>query len=282
MILVTGATGTVGRVVVDRLLSAGRPVRALTRDPARAGLPAGAETVRGDLTRPEELADVLAGVDRMYYLPALDEEDAAAHAKSFLALAIRAGVRRIVMLSGLAVAVGRPGSFELLYEIEQLVEASGAEWTHLRPGEFAVNKLDVWAESVRTEGVIRNAFPDGLGAPVHEADIAEVAVAALLEDGHAGRAYALSGPVALSHRDQAAAVAEGLGRPIRFEALTYGQARASYINAGFPPEIAEYVLGYQAEYAEEPPVPSDDVRRVLGRPARSLAEWAADHADDFS
>ncbi|PZG45244.1 NmrA family protein [Spongiactinospora gelatinilytica] len=279
-ILVTGATGTVGRIVVDRLLRAGQRVRALTRNPATAALPGGVELVAGDLGG---AAGALDGVDRVHYLAGmLDPAFAAEQARAFAERAVKAGVGRVVTLTGVAVTVRRPGSYEMLLEVEQAIEGSGLEWTHVRPGEFAVNKLDLWAHTVRTEGVVRSAYPDALGVPVHEADIAEVAVAALLEDGHAGRAYSLSGPQALTHREQAAAIGEGLGRTLRFEPLTYGQARAAYITAGVPADIAEYVLGYQAEYAEEPPTVLPDVERVLGRPGRTLAQWAADHRADFS
>jgi len=275
-ILVTGATGTVGRVVVNQLVAAGQQVHALTRNPVSANLPDGVEVVTGDLAKPHQLADVLKGVDRAFYLPEVAE---LADARVFLELA---ELRRIVHLSGSAVTVRRPGSHEKLLEFEQAIEASGAEWTHVRPHEFAVNKIDVWAHSVRAENVIRNAYPDGIGVPVHEADIAEIATIALLEDGHAGRAYTVTGPQALTHREQAAAVAEGLGRQIRFEAQTFGQARRAYVEAGMPVEIADYILGYQAEFAEEPPQVSPDFEQVTGRPGRTLAQWANDHRADFS
>ncbi|MEU4328125.1 NAD(P)H-binding protein [Nonomuraea dietziae] len=282
-ILVTGATGVVGRIVVDRLLEAGQQVRALTRNPAAAGLPDAAEVVAGDLTVPSTLAGLLDGVERAYLLPGvLDPDRAAEQAQSFVKPAAEAGVDRVVDMSTSAVTERRPGSYEMFLEVEQVIEASGLGWTHVRPGEFAVNKLDMWGESIRAEGVVRSAFPDALGVPIHEADIAEVIVAALLEDGHQGRAYSLTGPQALSHRRQAEAIGEGLGRRLRFEALTYGQARAAYIRAGFPGGIAEYILGYQAEYAEEPPQVSPDVEKVLGRPGRTLSRWAADHAADLT
>nr|WP_042179315.1 NAD(P)H-binding protein [Kibdelosporangium sp. MJ126-NF4]CEL13755.1 Oxidoreductase [Kibdelosporangium sp. MJ126-NF4]CTQ99441.1 Oxidoreductase [Kibdelosporangium sp. MJ126-NF4] len=282
-ILVTGATGTVGRVVVDQLLAAGQRVRALTRNPATAALPEGVQVVGADLAQPDTLRGVFDGVDRMFYLGGvLDPARAADITGQAVELAARAGVRGIVHLSGIAVTVRRPGSYEMLLDIEQVIEASGLEWTHVRPGEFAVNKLDTWGQSIRAEDVVRNAFPDALGVPIHEADIAEVATVALTRDGHAGRAYSLSGPQALSHREQAAAIGDGLGREIRFEAVTYGQARSAYIQAGIPMDIAEYILGYQAEYAEEPPAVSPDFERVTGRAGRTLAVWAADHAAELT
>ncbi|CCH34932.1 NAD(P)H-binding protein [Actinosynnema sp. NPDC047251] len=277
-ILVTGATGNVGRRVVDRLVTEGAAFRALTRNPDKAGLPAGVETVKGDLTRPAELP--LAGVTAVFLLAVLESDDAAGLAREFLASA--PDLRRVVFLSSDAVTARRPGSYELHLSVEQVIEAAGVEWTHLRPGEFMANKL-MWAGSIREQDVVRWAYPDAPGAPVHEADIAEVAVRALLDDGHAGRAYSLTGPDLLTHRQQAAAIGEGLGRPIAFEPLTYGQARASLIrDVGLPWDVAEYVLGYAAQHNEEPPPVSPDFERVVGRRGRTLAEWARDHAAELS
>ncbi|MCA6091918.1 NAD(P)H-binding protein [Streptomyces sp. SCA3-4] len=282
-ILVTGATGKVGRVLVDRLLRTGQRVRALTRNPEGAHLPDAVEVVAGDLTELTGVATALDGVNGVYFLSgALDPERAIQQARAFVKLAADAAARRIVDLSGLAVTVRRPGSYEMLRDVEEVIEASGLEWTHIRPGEFASNKLDMWGASIRAESTVRSAFPNALGVPLHEADIAEVAAAALLSEGHAGQAYSLSGPQQLTQREQASAIAEGLGRPLTFEPLTYGQARAAYITAGMPWDVAEYLLGYQAEYAEEPPEVLPDVERVLGRPGRTLAQWAADHASDLS
>ncbi|KNB50913.1 SDR family oxidoreductase [Streptomyces caatingaensis] len=282
-ILVTGATGTVGRVLVDRLLAAGQRVRALTRNPQAARLPGAVEVMTGSLTRLTGVTAALEGAHAVYYMSGiLDPDDAVRQARTFMELAADAGVGRVVDLSGLAVTVRRPGSHEMLRDVEEVIEASGLAWTHIRPGEFAGNKLDMWGPSIRAENTVRSAFPDALGVPVHEADIAEVAAAALLSDGHAGHAYSLSGPERLTQREQAAAIARGLGRPLRFEKVTYGRARAAYIAAGMSWDIAEYLLGYQAEYAEEPPEVRPDVQRVLGRPGRTLARWAADHASDLA
>ncbi|SEL71454.1 SDR family oxidoreductase [Nonomuraea pusilla] len=280
-ILVTGATGAVGRHVVDRLVAAGRPVRALTRNPEAAGLHGGVDIVQGDLNRPGDLS--FDGVQGVFLIPGIfDPEHAADLAEAFVSRAAAAGVARIVSLTSSGVTTGRGGHYEVLHAVEQVVEKSGAAWTHVRPGEFAVNKLDVWGESIRRENVVRNAYPDGVGVPIHEADIADVAAIALLEDGHAGRAYDLTGPEALTHRQQAEAIGAGLGRAIAFEGLTYGQARRAYIEAGFPAEIAEFILGYQAEYAEEPPSVSPTFEQVTGRKGRTLTQWAADHAAELA
>ncbi|WP_157254454.1 NAD(P)H-binding protein [Nonomuraea typhae] len=280
-ILVTGATGTVGRHVVDRLLAAGQPVRALTRNPDAAGLPDGVDVVSGDLNRPGELS--FDGVTAVFLIPGLfDPEHASDLAQTFTGRATAAGAARIVSLTSSGVTGRRAGFYKTLRAVEHLVEKSGAAWTHIRPGEFAVNKLDVWGASIRAENLVRNAYPDGIGVPIHEADIADVAAIALLQDGHAGRAYDLTGPQPLTHRQQAEAIGTGLGRAIAFEALTYGQARQSYIEAGLPMEVAEFILGYQAEYAEEPPPVSPTFEQVTGNSGRTLAQWAADHAADLA
>ncbi|NUT96760.1 MAG: NAD(P)H-binding protein [Saccharothrix sp.] len=277
-ILVTGATGNVGRHVVAQLVKEGAEFRALTRNPDKAGLPAGVETVKGDLARPDELP--LDGVTAVFLLAVLESVDAAGLAAALLDRA--RDLRRVVFLSSDAVTAQRPGSYELHESVEKVVEASGREWTHVRPGEFMSNKL-IWAGSIKQDNVIRHAYPDAPGAPVHEADIAEVAVRALLDDGHAGRAYPLSGPELLTNRQQAAAIGAGLGREIGFEPLTYGQSRAHLIrDVGLPYDVAEYILGYHAQFNEEPPTVWPTFEEVVGRRGRTLTEWAADHAAELS
>ncbi|MEU5691137.1 NAD(P)H-binding protein [Actinosynnema sp. NPDC020468] len=273
-ILVTGATGAVGREVVRQLVARGEDVVAISRDPESAGLPG--RVVRGDLTRPEEVP--LDGVTALFLLAPLSSGNGVELAKTLVERACEA--ERVVFLSSDAVTRRRLGSYEGHRAVEEVVEASGKAWTHLRPGEFMGNKL-VWAPTIRAHGVVRSAFPDSVGVPVHEADIAEVAVLALTGD-HGGRVYTLSGPERLSLREQAAAIGTGLGRPIGFEAVTYREARASLIaDAGLPYEIAEYLLGYQVQYEQEPPEVEPAFEEVTGRRGRTLAQWAADHAAEL-
>lgn len=273
-ILVTGATGNVGRIVVDRLLREDRPVRASSRAPAAAELPDGVDVVYGDLTDPESLAPALDGVDGVFLYPVPEG------AGEFVSLARRAGVRRIVTLSSDSVTDGTdPGVHRA---VEQAVEDSGLEWTHVRPGEFALNKVSTWAPSIRAEGVVRVAYPQSRGAPVHEADIADVAVAALVEDGHAGAVYGVSGPETLTQREQVRAIGTGIGRDLGFEEVSPAQARDDMLRIGFPPGIADYVLGFQEKWVTSPAPVYPTVERLTGRPARSLAEWAADHVPAFT
>lgn len=276
-ILVTGATGNVGHHVVEQLIAAGEQVRAVTRNRA-ATFPDGVEAFHGDLARPDTLLPAFDGVERMflfplaYLVPVVQSFSDAIDTTPVVELAGKAGVRRVVML----------GSSDPDYgELEQRITETIPEWTLLCPGEFAVNKLDWWAPSIKAAGVVRAAYADAKGTPIHEADIADVAVAALLEDGHAGKRYDLTGPQALTLREQARAIAAGVGREIRFEELTHEQARAELIDQGVAAEVVdELILWYPDNYAElEPEVhPSE---RITGRPSRTLARWAADHADAF-
>jgi uncharacterized protein YbjT (DUF2867 family) len=273
MILVTGATGNVGRQVVRQLVEAGQPVRALTRDPDGADLPAGVEVVRGDLTRPESLPVALDGVERAYLFPVPDA------VQGFLELARDAGVRRIVVLSSAAASSPNGiGSRHLV--VERAVEATDVEWTHVRPGAFAVNALWQWGASIRAEGVVRAPYGDAAVAPIHEADIAAVATTALLHAGHSGQRYELSGPESLTYREQVDVLARAIGRDIEFIELSPEQAREQMIR-NVPERVVDALLGLWADAVGRSAPVSPVVEQVTGRPARTFAQWAADHADQF-
>lgn len=285
--LVTGATGNVGRNVVRQLVKAGEEVRALTRSPRTSGLPAGVQVIAGDLTQPESLADAVKGIDRMFLFPVPET------AREVVSMAREAGVHRVVVLSSGAVTTGYDTNFHL--PVEQAVEESGLEWTHVRPGEFAMNKLALWGPSIRAEGVVRDPNPDLTWCPVHERDIADVTARALLEDGHGGRAYTLNGPEMLSHRRQVELIAEAIGRPIRFEVVTRDEARENYLRqGGFAAANADFLLGFEDYSGGEtdlqdlkefdPPAagPMPTAEEVIGVPAaRTFAQWARDHAREF-
>lgn len=287
-ILVTGATGTVGRNVVGQLLEAGAEVRALTRDPAKAGLPPEAEVVQGDLAQPGTLAPALADVERMYLFPSPET------AEEVVGLARAAGVRRVVVLSAAAVTLGLDPGYHP--PVESAAERSGLEWTHVRPSEFMANMLPIWAPSVRAERVVRYPYAEDAGVPVHEADIAAVAVAALLQEGHTGKAYTLTGPAPITTRERVRAIGEALGEEVRYEEVSRERARELLkAQGGFAAASADFLLGF-ADYGggdgsapdgsseedySELLKPWPDVELATGRPARSYAEWARDHADDF-
>ncbi|MEU8891650.1 NAD(P)H-binding protein [Streptomyces sp. NPDC048442] len=276
-VLVTGATGAVGRHVVDRLVAEGASVRALTRSPATAGLPSGVEVFEGDLERPATVRAALEGAERLYLFPVPET------AREVVALAKEAGVRHIVVLSSSSVldTSGDNHSGAHHRAVEEAVEASGIDWTFVRPDEFATNLLWKWGHSIRAESVVRAPYGNAPRVLIHEADVAAVAATALLEDGHAGQAYVLTGPQALTQADQVQVLAGAAGRPLRFEEITPDEARAE-MGRFMPAPVVEMVLGYLADAVHHPPSPVDTVERVTGRPARTFARWAADHAADFA
>ncbi|MFI6037311.1 SDR family oxidoreductase [Streptomyces sp. NPDC051315] len=274
----TGATGNVGRHVVDQLLAAGETVRALTRSPAGARLPAEAEVVGGDLTRPETVEPALEGVSALFLFPSPGT------AGPVLRAARERGVRRVVLLSSSAVEFSTEGSDNAIVayhkEIEREVEESGLEWTFVRPGAFAVNTLQ-WAPQIRADGVVRGPYAEAEMALIHERDIADVATRVLLTDGHAGAKYMLTGPESLTQAEQARRIGEAVGRPVRYEELAPDVAREQMIQNQVPAEFADMLLSFQAGLVGVPAEISATVEEVTGRPARTLDQWAADHVADF-
>jgi uncharacterized protein YbjT (DUF2867 family) len=271
MILVTGATGNVGRHVVRQLVEAGERVRAVTRDPARAELPDGADVVRGDLLDPSTYGAMFAGVTRVHLLAAGEG------VAEFVTAARDAGVERIVLLSSLA-GGGAIGAHHR--GLEAAVERSGVAWTHLRPGAFMANVRWQWAASIRAEGVVRTPYPGASLAPIHEADIAAVATEALLREDHANTAYELTGPESLTYAEQAAVLGKAIGREIDVVELTPEQAREQMTRA-MPAAVADTLLEYWAERVGTRALVSPCVEQVTGRPARNFAQWAAEHAAEF-
>lgn len=265
--LVTGATGNTGRHVVAGLVRRGERVRALTRDPAAAAgrFPAAVELVAGTHTAPETVDAALDGVDRLHVTVTAGLAEAG---PELVRRAVDAGVRRITVVWG-----GWVGP------AEQAVADSGVQWTRLEPQEFMSNTL-TWIDSVRSEGVVREPY-DFPSALVHEADIGEVAAVALLEDGHSGRAYNLTGPDSLTPRERIAVLSRAVGRDIAFVPITHEQAVDRLTATGVSRADAEYVVGWYAAPDERSTTVVDTVERVTGRPARGFEQWVAEHAGRF-
>ncbi|MGK4578758.1 NAD(P)H-binding protein [Kitasatospora sp. HPMI-4] len=279
----SGATGNIGRHLVDLLLAQDAAVRALTRDPERAGLPAAAESVRADLTDPSSLETALAGAESLWLNLAAGGGEAA---EQVVDAAVKAGVRRIVLNSSLSVT-DTPADDEFFISrmhasVERLIRASGLEWTFVRGGMYDTNALQ-WAPGIKTEGVVRGPFPEAVAAPVHEADLAAVSARALLDRSGAllGTAPYVTGPQALTLAEQAAAIGRAIGREVRFETIPVETAADELVSRGFPREGALRFLGLLGSSAGTEPQLTDEVLRITGRPARTFDEWAADHADDF-
>lgn len=273
-VLVTGATGQVGRHVVEQLLAAGVEVRAMTRTPDAFRFPPGVEVVRGDLTEPADLAAALRGVTRMYLFPVPQAARAVAEQ------ARRAGIRRVVVLSSSSVHNESSHSGAHHRAVERAVKDSGLDWTFIRPGEFATNILWKWGHSIRTEGLVRAPYPRARRSLLHEVDVAAVATTALVEDGHLGCSYELTGPEALDQAEQVTLIAQATGREIRFEETTPEAAKAE-LTRFMPEDVVDMVLKYLADSENVPPLILPTVERVTGRPATPFRRWARDHASDF-
>ncbi|MGW7477870.1 SDR family oxidoreductase [Nonomuraea muscovyensis] len=276
-ILVTGATGNVGRQLVAMLLEAGITPRALARDPHRAGLPDSVEVVRGDLTDPVSLGAALEGVDSVFLLWPFFTADGAQPVVD----AIGKHARQVVYLSASSVRDDRePADNGVWGEVERLIEGAGVRWTFLRAGGFATNALG-WAGEIRDTGVVRAPYAGAARSLIHEADIAAVAALALTEDGHDGRRYVLTGPDVVTQAEQVRIIGEAIGRSLRFDEQTPEEAREQMIAAWGDPAFVDQALGHWARITEEPEPVTSTVRELTGRPGRTFRAWASDHADDF-
>ncbi|MGW3959520.1 NAD(P)H-binding protein [Amycolatopsis sp. NPDC005003] len=263
MIMVVGATGNVGAPLVRMLAEAGEEVTAVSRRITSA--PPGVVVRQGDLATLS-----FSGVSAVFLMVS----GAFVPLDDVLGRAEEAGVRRVVALSSQGVATGRHPAV-----LEDSVRRSGLEWTLLQPGAFASNALQ-WAESVRSTRSVVAPFADVALPVVDPSDIAAMAAAALREDGHAGKSYVLTGPAPITPREQAAAIGEAVGEPVRFVPQSREEARAAML--GFmPPEVVEVTLGVLGAPMPAEQEVSPDVSRVLGRQPRSFAEWASRFAGAF-
>jgi uncharacterized protein YbjT (DUF2867 family) len=279
-VLVTGATGQVGSEVVSLLRGTDCRVRAMSRDPHSARLPADVEVVRGDLSAPDTLDACLDGVDSVFlvWIAPL-----AAAAPALERIAARA--RQIVLLTSPHRTphpfFQQPNGLRLVHAgVEQLIEASGLRWTFLRPGPFAINCRNWWAPQIRSGDVVRWFYGDAETAPVHERDIAAVAVRALCDEGHDGQEYVLTGPASLTQRALVQIIGDAIGRSLRYEELPHAAAREQMI-AMMPPPAADMLLSAYAHAVGLPALVTSTVREVTGTPARSFHDWAVDHSGDF-
>jgi uncharacterized protein YbjT (DUF2867 family) len=281
VILVTGATGRVGRLVVDELLRGGASVRALTRRPEHAALPADVEVFAGDLTVPASLDAALDGAVTVF----LVWTAAPATAPAVIArLAVQS--RRIVYLSA---PHQTPHPFfqqpnpmrDLHVEIERLLTAASVDVTILRPGMFASNALHWWAPQIRGGDVVRWPYGDAETAPVDMRDIAAVAARTLIDGRHAGGDYVLTGSESLSQAAQVHAIGDAIGRPLRFEELSPDEFRREAAGT-WPDGVAGMLLAAWRATLGHPAFVTSAVEEILGSPARTFYQWAADNAAAFA
>ncbi len=279
MILVTGATGTTGSIVLRILTEKGARARGMTRTPDR--IPTGAEAVEGDFENPASLRAALNGVSAAYLVSSPGPQ-IADHDLALITAATDAGVKKVVKLS--AIGTGDPG-FETSsgwhLPGEEALRTSGLAWTILRPSMFATNSL-AWAAQIDAGDPIPNHFGSGTNGVVDPRDIAEVAVEALMSDDHNGQTYTLTGPELLSLPDQVAHLSEVLARPIRTVDTPPDQIRAHLHAQGMPQDAIDVIVqGYEFVRKGGNAIVTADVERALGRPPRTFKAWAEDHRTLF-
>ncbi|MFN7975484.1 MAG: SDR family oxidoreductase [Acidobacteriota bacterium] len=276
MILVTGASGTVGREVVSALAAAGAPVRAASRK-GGAG-PAGTESVAMDFGNPESIRRGLDGVDKVFL--ALGGVPNQAELESNVVRAARqAGVKHLVKLSVLG-ADSEGFSFAKLHRgIERAIESSGVPYTLLRPNGFMQNFVTFMGATIKGEGAIYQ--PAGMARISHVdvRDIAAVAAAALTSSGHEGKAYAITGPEALSYDDAAAMLTEALGKTVKYVDVPEAGYREGLLKWGIPADAADALIDLNRYYKTgNMAVVTTTVKDVTGHAPMSFSRFARDHA----
>jgi uncharacterized protein YbjT (DUF2867 family) len=273
MIVVTGATGNVGRSLVRMLIEAGRPVTAVARRIGAADVPPGVTAVAADLGEPASLQAALDGAQALFLLVA--GQDPA----GVLARAKAAGVTRVVLLSSQGVGT-RPGdAYAHAAGFERAVAESGLEYTVLRSGGLASNAY-AWADPIRAHRTAAAPFAE-VGLPfVDTDDVAAVAAAVLTGDGHHGATYVLTGPEPTTPRQRAEAIGRAIGEPVAFVEQTREEAHA-VMSAFLPAPVVEGTLSILGEPTAQERAVSPDVERILGRPASPFAAWAERNAAAF-
>ena len=279
-VLITGATGTIGREIITELVSKDVIVRALTRRPETVDLPASVEVVTGDLTVPESLDAGLQDVDVAFLVwtappatvaPVIDR--------------LAEHVSRVVFLSSPHQTphpfFQQPNPSAVLHaSIEREIAAAGLQSTILRPGMFAPNAERWWASQIREGDVVQWPYAEAASAPVDARDIAAVAAHALCSDVHAGADYVLTGPESLTHAMQVSTIGSVIGRDLRFDELSPDAFRRAMAGQ-MPPVVVDMLLNAWAAAVGLPAFVTSTVADITGRPARTFRQWVADHVDVF-
>jgi (4-alkanoyl-5-oxo-2,5-dihydrofuran-3-yl)methyl phosphate reductase len=278
-ILVTGSTGTVGSRVVRELLSRGQSVRALVRTGSPGSFDSRVEVVEGDFSDKNSLREALDGVSRMYLVsngPDIEEYETNA-----VEVAKGAGLELLVKQS-VAGAQYKATDFPRWHRnVEERIEGAGLPHVFLRPAAFDSNAF-WWADTIKSHDTVYGTLADASIPVIDPEDIAAVAAVALSEPGHAGKIYELSGPESLTTEQQVNILGDVLGRPLKYVNVPDNAARDSMLGMGIPPKYADALIGlYQTLRSIGRIEPTQGVKNVLGREARSFRQWAEANAGAF-
>jgi len=282
MILVTGSTGNVGTEVVKQLAAAGHKVRALVRDTKEATgkFPTNVDVVVGDLDNTESLVNAMKGVDKIYLLAPFSPGLVTQEQNAIEAMR-RANVKRIVKHSVLgaqweAIALGKWHRAS-----EKAIEGAGLSWTHIRPSGFFSNALG-WAGMIKNGGTVYYPTGEGKLGVVDTRDIAAVAVKALTEPGHEGKAYDVTGPAALTTQQQVDAIGKAIGKQLKYVDVPDAAARDSMLGQGMPKPIVDALIEFcDAIKAGQCDAVTDTVQKLTGKAPRTFAAWAQENAAAF-
>ncbi len=274
MILVTGASGTVGSEVVKALGAAGAKVRAGYRTRPQ-NVPRGVDSVALDYDKPETIRPALQGVDTLFLL-----SSAVAPEKNVVDEAKRAGVKHVVKLS--AFGADKEGFIFGRWHraVEKHIEGSGLVWTFLRPNNFMQNVLNYMAGTIRSQGAFYSSAGDGAVSTIDAADIGACAARVLTGPGHEGKAYELTGPAALTYTQFAAVLSRVLGKPVRYVAISPEQFKQGALGAGTPPAYAEALVDLDRHISEgKMSQVTPSVKDITGRDPVSFEQFVRAHAD---
>ncbi len=279
-IVVTGATGNVGRPLVADLVAAGARVRAVTRAPDTAGFPPGVEVVGS-------AADALAGAASDVEAVFLNSRALEGQLAEAVAQCRRAGVTKLVALSAINADDDfsrQPSRFrgDRNKEVEQLAVESGLAWVSLRPAIFVTNFVGMWSAQIRAGDVVGGPYAAASSAPIVESDISAVAARALLTDELVGQRIPLTGPQAFSNSELVEVIGDVLGRPLQYREVPAELVRQRFIGLGFNADFADAYTAMLAQTLDKPALVTHDVEKILGRPATPLAQWVSQHRDLFA
>jgi len=280
MILITGASGNVGKEVLKQITQTGVEVRAAFQSVSKAtGVPSGVEIVSLDYNQAETLQTALKGVDRVFLVGPPTAQLPALECKAIEVIA-QSDVRQVVKLSAMG---GREAIFPRQHaQSEQYIQATGVPFTFLRPNGFMQNMVNYNSPTINTQGAFYGSEGDGRVSHIDIRDVAAVAVKALTEDGHVGKAYTLTGPEALTNREIAQVLSQEVGREIRFINLPAAQLKEALLSAGVLEWNADALLDLQRLYREgKATTVTRDVEEILGRKPISFAQFFRDYRSDF-